>query len=291
MADLWICQSFYKKRWKKKEENAIMFRKGGKMEQDSKVLIFIKAIFMAIFYSFMGICVATIVASVSMEGYREHPMLWTFLAALFTIPFCVMQLNREGYLEKEKVWEWKNSQVIEWIVLVLFSISSCIALNYWITISGLMKIFQGFDKVAQTIYTGKLLEEFLAVVLAAPLVEELIFRGLAYQGFQRLWKKQTAMVASALFFGIYHRNIVQGLYAFFIGLLLVYVFEWFGTIRAAILFHIAANAASVVMTECLDLRFLEKDFGALFVFTMFFTIVGIGSFGWLHSRKKNLIKN
>ena len=154
-----------------------------------------------------------------------------------------------------------------------------------------MKIFQGFDKVAQTIYTGKLLEEFLAVVLAAPLVEELIFRGLAYQGFQRLWKKQTAMVASALFFGIYHRNIVQGLYAFFIGLLLVYVFEWFGTIRAAILFHIAANAASVVMTECLDLRFLEKDFGALFVFTMFFTIVGIGSFGWLHSRKKNLIKN
>ena len=64
------------------------------MEQDSKVLIFIKAIFMAIFYSFMGICVATIVASVSMEGYREHPMLWTFLAALFTIPFCVMQLNR-----------------------------------------------------------------------------------------------------------------------------------------------------------------------------------------------------
>ena len=30
MADLWICQSFYKKRWKKKEENAIMFRKGGK---------------------------------------------------------------------------------------------------------------------------------------------------------------------------------------------------------------------------------------------------------------------
>ena len=99
------------------------------MEQDSKVLIFIKAIFMAIFYSFMGICVATIVASVSMEGYREHPMLWTFLAALFTIPFCVMQLNREGYLEKEKVWEWKNSQVIEWIILVLFSISSCIALN------------------------------------------------------------------------------------------------------------------------------------------------------------------
>lgn len=261
------------------------------MGQDSKILIFIKAIFMAIFYSFMGICVATIAASVSMETYKAHPMLWTFLAGVFTIPFCIIQLGREGYLAKEKAWKWEAYSAVEWIVLILLSISSCIALNYWITISGLMNIFRGFDKIAQTIYTGNLLEEFLAVVLVAPFVEELIFRGLAYQGFQRLWKKRTAMVVSALFFGIYHRNIVQGIYAFLIGLLLVYVYERFGTIRAAILFHIAANAASVIMTECLDLSFLEKNFWALFVFTMFFTIVGIGSFYWLHSGRKNLIKN
>ena len=48
--------------------------------------------------------------------------------------------------------------------------------------------------------------------------------------------------ASMLFyFGIFHMNIIQGIYAAFLGLFLGYVCEESGTIAAAILFHAVFN--------------------------------------------------
>ena len=42
---------------------------------------------------------------------------------------------------------------------------------------------------------------------------------------------------------------MQGIYAFLIGILLVYLYERFQTLKAPILFHMAANLTSVLFTE------------------------------------------
>lgn len=62
---------------------------------------------------------------------------------------------------------------------------------------------------------------FLYTVLAAPVVEEIIFRGLVMRGLERYGRK-FAIVASALLFGAFHGNIVQSPYAFVVGLVLGY---------------------------------------------------------------------
>ncbi len=248
------------------------------MKQGSVPGILLRAVYMTVFYMLTGICVSSAAAMISMEYYQAHPMLWTFLSACITIPFCLIQMKNEGYLAGEGLRKVKQCSVWEWVLLIILSISSCIALNYWIAMSGLMGIFQGFDEVAETIYRGSLFEEFLAVILAAPIAEELLFRGLAYRGFRKLWNQRTAMLVSALFFGIYHRNVVQGLYAFLIGILLIYVYEAFATILAPIVFHMAANAVSVLMTECLDMSWLTENWIAELVFAGFFTVTGIFAF-------------
>ncbi|MBO5278429.1 MAG: CPBP family intramembrane metalloprotease [Lachnospiraceae bacterium] len=245
--------------------------------------ILIRSVYMLIVYVIVGMCVGTAAASASMDVYRAHPMLWTLISALIVIPLCMVEMKHQGYLKEEAS---RRGAWADWIFLVILAVSSCIALNYWIAMSGLMKLFPGFEKVAESIYGGSLLEELLAVALAAPVVEELLFRGLAYRGFKVLWGRNIAMFAASLLFGVYHGNFVQGLYAFLIGMLLVYVYEAFGTIWAPVIFHVAANLVSIVMTECLDMTVVTESILNELVFTIFFTVTGILAFAALKRSRR-----
>ncbi len=244
---------------------------------------FLKAAYMPFIYMLIGILAASAAAAVAPEVYETHPMMWTLIAALITIPFCVLQMKKEGHFESERP---EKAGFRDWILLGILASSACIALNYWIELSGLMEIFTGFDEVSEKLYGGSLLEEILVIVIAAPLVEELMFRGLVYRGWKKLLGGKIALLLAALFFGVYHRNVVQGLYAFLLGLLLIYVYELFETILAPILFHMAANAVSVYMTECLDMHWVKRNVGTELGFTMIFTLLGFGAWLLLRCSKR-----
>lgn len=66
------------------------------------------------------------------------------------------------------------------------------------------------------------LSMFLYTTLAAPVVEEIIFRGLVLRGLEK-YGKRFAILISAILFGLFHGNIVQSPYAFMVGLVLGYV--------------------------------------------------------------------
>lgn len=63
---------------------------------------------------------------------------------------------------------------------------------------------------------------FLYSALAAPIAEELIFRGFILRTL-RPYGKRFAVLISAFLFGLFHGNLLQTPYAFFIGLVLGYV--------------------------------------------------------------------
>ena len=54
-------------------------------------------------------------------------------------------------------------------------------------------------------------------------------------------------MAQALIFAVMHLNIVQGVYAFAMGLLLGWLVRRTGRLRAAVLLHMAVNGASELM--------------------------------------------
>ena len=79
-------------------------------------------------------------------------------------------------------------------------------------------------------------------VLLAPIVEELIFRGLIHHYFEKaglaFW---IANLLQAILFGIYHLNLAQGICAGVIGLLIGYVVRKYDTLAAGIALHIVFN--------------------------------------------------
>lgn len=80
---------------------------------------------------------------------------------------------------------------------------------------------------------------WLYVCLAAPVAEELLFRGLLLRSLEPYGKK-FAIVVSSVLFGLFHGNPVQTPYAFLVGLLLGYVATEYHVVWAIVL-HIMNN--------------------------------------------------
>ncbi len=81
----------------------------------------------------------------------------------------------------------------------------------------------------------------LRVVILAPIVEELIFRGVIFSGFQRIYPAFLAIFFSALLFSLFHLNPWQLGPTFLLGLLLGFVRLRTGSLLAAIFTHALHN--------------------------------------------------
>ena len=82
---------------------------------------------------------------------------------------------------------------------------------------------------------------FLRVAVVAPIVEELIFRGLIYHGLKRNYNSFTAVFMSALLFALFHLNPWQFPATFVLGLLLGWLMVRTKSIVLAILGHSINN--------------------------------------------------
>ena len=125
---------------------------------------------------------------------------------------------------------------------------------------------QAYIDLMETAGFGESILPTVAAVLIAPFGEELIFRGVMYHyacnivGAMQDRRKAfyIANTIQALAFGIFHGNLVQGTYAFFLGLVLGYLRERFGSIWASILAHMLINACSSFLWEPIALLLPES---------------------------------
>lgn len=85
------------------------------------------------------------------------------------------------------------------------------------------------------------------VGIFGPLVEEVLFRGMVFGKLRRAFSFWPAALISSAIFGLYHMNLVQGIYAGVFGLILAYVFEKTETIWGCYLLHAFFNLSSYII--------------------------------------------
>lgn len=86
-----------------------------------------------------------------------------------------------------------------------------------------------------------------AAVIAAPLCEEVVFRGYVYPAAKKFAGPWVAMVCSALIFGAAHGSLAALLPLFLFGCVLVYLYEKTGSLWAPIAVHLCFNGATVLV--------------------------------------------
>lgn len=96
------------------------------------------------------------------------------------------------------------------------------------------------DEVAELALSTSILPKLLFMVVIGPIMEELVFRK-ALIDRMRIYGEKTAVVVSALLFGLFHGNLAQLFYAFTQGLLFGYVYLRTGKLRYSAMLHVFIN--------------------------------------------------
>ena len=187
---------------------------------------------------------------------NSHSLQITAATNIVLIPIFALFLRGDNK-KRRLAWgfSYRLPQTKSLLLMGILGMTAAVSVNAIVSLSGLAYFSPKYQQVSQIIYSGGLFMEIVSAVIAAPILEELLFRGMIYARLRDLCGAKWAIIISAAFFGIFHGNLVQFVYAFIIGLMLAYVYEKLKTIWAPIVFHVGANLISVLITELMPQSF------------------------------------
>lgn len=197
-------------------------------------------------------------ASMSMEqlmAYVEEDVYKyiveiTAISALATIPFLILMRSNDRKKEKAMGLVQNNRAALsKYVYVAVISIAFSLALNNLVLLSDLAEYSIAYQETAEVLYSPSLMVQILCLGIVTPIMEEYIFRGLIFKRLRNRFPVRRAIVSSALFFGIYHGNLVQMIYGTLSGILLAYLYEKYGSLKAPILAHMLMNTVACILTE------------------------------------------
>ena len=152
----------------------------------------------------------------------------------------------------------------------VLALAAGLAAAFWATIAvNLIPWPEAWAEAYQTesgaLTTAKPVLDFIAVVFLAPLVEEMLFRGVIYDAFCMLLPAGAAVAFQGILFGSVHGSIIWMLYAAFMGCVLGYVRKHTGSVRPCVLMHMAFNGSSYLFAWFAN-QYSEDSATVVFVF-------------------------
>ena len=171
---------------------------------------------------------------------------------------------------------------VVWItVLLLYFVSSDLAAGYF----NWLNSFEPFEIGSETTFLQYGLI-FFSVAVFAPVVEEIIFRGIMIERFGSKYGYKVAVLLSSFFFGVLHMDIIG---AFFFGVVLSVLYLRTRSLLLPFLIHAANNGAVMLLIffeDSISVRawdtiypFIENTWIGVLLFAV--------SFGWLAWFLKN----
>lgn len=163
---------------------------------------------------------------------------------------CRMARNEISYVPDGESTPSLNIKQIG--ILVGISLLASVGINYIFNLTGLVGRSEAYTEVYEAQYSVSFGVGLIVYGIVSPFVEEIIFRGIIFNRMKRIFPRLMAIIVSALLFGLFHGNVIQGLYAFMMGLLLVWFYDRYRHFMAPVIIHIVANV-SVYLLDYLNI--------------------------------------
>ncbi len=143
-----------------------------------------------------------------------------------------------------------HGKTVLWIVLLGIALQIFTSLALQAAYLFVPDAIDNMSELLETAGVGEVnLFSMAATVILAPIVEEIIFRGVT----MNLAKKAgasfvVANLIQAVLFGVYHANLVQGTYAGIVGLVMGYAAHKYGSLYPSVLLHLVYNLAATLLS-------------------------------------------
>ncbi len=170
------------------------------------------------------------------------------LVALIPLTCWYRGWREKGEIRKDPGLQYQL-QVPEVLKIAAFGMCLCVFLNVLALYVPLP--WDEYDALGDQIYREPVFLQLICVGLIVPFAEEMVFRGLCYERMRTVITAVPAILISAVLFGIFHGNLIQGVYAGILGIFMAAAMERYATIMAPYVLHAAANMMSVFLTNSL----------------------------------------
>ena len=238
---------------------------------------------------YMAVSIAVQIGAMALSvSVYEYATEITAVSALCALPILCFLFYRDR--KRNPVTEGKKVPWKRYGLLILFSVPFVLALNNLLMVSGLMYVSETYQETATLLYMPSFPVQILCIGVIVPIVEELIFRGLIYRRLRERWPVFPAMLVSALLFGIYHGNIVQGIYGAVAGLALSFIYEAYGSLKAPVFTHMVMNITSCVATEYQGFEWIFAEMGRFLAVTAVCLAFTVAAGIWIYRSYKMFTK-
>lgn len=188
---------------------------------------------------------------------------WMYIFSILTGLLVILLLKGRGYWRREVFVKNRPMTAGSFFSILCVFLSAqfffqlfATALEWLLNLIG----FSAMEAVEMATISGTTFSMYVYVCFLGPIAEELLFRGLVLRTLKP-WGKQTAILISAIVFGLFHGNVVQIPFAFAVGVVLGYVAVEY-SITWAIVLHIINNfVIADLLTRLMEL--LPGDLGVM----------------------------
>lgn len=140
------------------------------------------------------------------------------------------------------------------VLTVILAASASVGFNILLTLTGFVQTSTVYQDVARQQYSVVYGVGALLFGLISPITEEIVFRGLIFNRIRRYYPMAAAIIVSGVLFGAYHGNLVQGVYATCMGILMAYTYARMQSFVIPCLFHAVANLMVYTLAQNAELH-------------------------------------
>lgn len=174
----------------------------------------------------------------------------SMIAALVASPFCTLLAALLGiYLSKVPFKKYIENKLDSKIKLLYCFLLFLGAYFISLLVGGLLETFIPSNDSLNSVFIQGFNSwiGIVAIVILAPICEELLFRGVILRGFLKNYGPATSVIMTAVLFGVFHFNPIQSVTAGILGLALGWMFVKTGSLWICILFHALYNGFSTLL--------------------------------------------
>jgi len=218
--------------------------------------------------------IATGVSQRSMtEIFTKNALPITAVSAVLASIFMILFLNLD--YNKGRIERQENIKALDFVMAVLGGAGIAVVLNIIVSITNVSGLDNSFTEVSKIFNAGPVFVTILCAGVIIPIAEELIFRGLVFNRIKFQYNFISALLISSIVFGIFHGNLVQGIYATLLGFCLSYTYNKTKSILIPISIHFSANTFVIILGKLTENSESHVILAIIIIVSLIFAAMGI----------------